>query len=110
MIDPAPDFLDVPSLLARSQPRGRGAWLWYATGAFLFVVMASTLLGRQSGAMAQLVNLFSVAAMLGLIVGMALLTLLTVRRARAEHQQLEAIEELIQLRRWPQAASVLAFM
>src|SRR5687768_12678524 len=42
MIDPAPDFLDVPSLLARSQPRGRGAWLWYATGAFLFVVMAST--------------------------------------------------------------------
>lgn len=105
-----PQFLDVPALLERSQPRARGAWLWYAPGAFLLVVIASTLLSRQSGAMAHVVNLLSAVTMLGLIVGMALLTWLTVRRARGEHQQLEAIEELIQLRRWPQAAGALGPM
>jgi tetratricopeptide (TPR) repeat protein len=105
-----PQFLDVATLLERSQPRARGAWLWYAVGAFLFVVISSTLLSRQSGALAHVVNLFSAVTMLGLIVGMALFTWLTVRRARGEHQQLEAVEELIQLRRWPQAANVLGFM
>jgi tetratricopeptide (TPR) repeat protein len=110
MSDPGPQFLDVPALLERSQPRARGAWLWYALGAFLLVVVSSTVLSRQSGAMAQVVNVLSAVAMLGLIVGMALLTWLTVRRARGEHQQLEAVEELIQLRRWPQAAGVLGYM
>ena len=107
---PAPEFLDVPTLLERSQPRARGAWLWYALGGFLLVVLGSAVMSRQSGAMAQLVSVLSALMMLGLIGGLMLFTWLTVRRARAEHQQLEAVEELIQLRRWPQAAAVLNVM
>jgi tetratricopeptide (TPR) repeat protein len=107
---PAPEFLDVPTLLERSRPNPRGAWMWYALGGFLVVVIGSAAMSRQSGAMAQLVNVLSALIMLGLIAGLMLFTWLTVRRARAEHQQLEAIEELIQLRRWPQAGAVLTFM
>jgi tetratricopeptide (TPR) repeat protein len=107
---PAPEFLDVPTLLERSRPNPRGAWVWYALGGFLVVVIGSAAMSRQSGAMAQLVNVLSALIMLGLIAGLMLFTWLTVRRARAEHQQLEAIEELIQLRRWPQAGAVLTFM
>ena len=110
MTFPAPEFLDVHTLLERSQPNPRGAWVWYALGGFLVVVVGSAAMSRQSGAMAQLVNVLSALIMLGLIAGLMLFTWLTVRRARAEHQQLEAIEELIQLRRWPQAGAVLTFM
>jgi tetratricopeptide (TPR) repeat protein len=107
---PQDNFLHVPTLLESSQPRPRGAWLWYAIGAFLLVVLASSLLSSRSGAMAQLVSVFSGFLMVGIIVGMALLTWVAVKRARTEHQQLEAVEELIQLRRWPQAAAVLQHM
>jgi hypothetical protein len=110
MTVPTPEFLDVPTLLERSQPRPRGLWMWYILGAFLIVVLGSVVLNRQSGAMAQLVNVLSALVMLGLIGGLMLFTWLIVRRARAEHQQLEAVEELIQLRRWPQAGAALTFM
>jgi hypothetical protein len=105
-----PGFLDVPTLLERSQPRARPNWFWFASGAFILIVLASTYLANQGGPMAHLVNVFSALAMIGLIAGMGLYTWMTVRSARAEHQQLEAIEELIQLRRWPQAASAVEGM
>lgn len=57
--------------------------------------------------MGALVNLFSAFMMLVIIAGMGVYTWMTVRAARAEQQQLEAIEELIQLRKWPQAAAVV---
>lgn len=110
MSDSSPGFLDVPQLLERSQPRPRGQWLWVATGAFLLIVLISTYLSSQSGPMARLVSVFSGLVMLGLIAAMAILTWTTVRAARSEQHQLESIEELIQLRRWGQAAGVLDHM
>ena len=38
---------------------------------------------------------------------MALVTHFTVRRQREEMQQVEALEELVQLRRWPEAAAAV---
>jgi tetratricopeptide (TPR) repeat protein len=110
MNNPMPEPFDVQLLIERSQPRPRGGWLWYGGGAFLLVVLASAVLSRQGAAAAQLVNVLSALLMFGIMMGMALFTWMMVRRARAEHQQLEAIEELIQLRRWPQAAAVLQQM
>ncbi len=110
MTEPPNNFLDVPTLLDRSQPRLRGNWLWLAGGAFLLLVLGSALLSGQSGAMARLVSIFSAMVMLGLIAGMGLMTWFAVRSARTEHMQLQATEELIQLRRWAQAAAVLEQM
>ena len=45
--------------------------------------------------------------MMLLLVGMGVLMSMTVRRQRAERAQLESIEELVQLRRWPEAVAML---
>jgi len=57
--------------------------------------------------MAQVVSIFSAVAMIGVLAGMMIVTLLTVRSMRREREQVEAAEELIQLRRWPEAAMLL---
>ena len=103
----APHFLDVPAMLESSQPRGRVGLLWYALGAFLLVVLGATVLGRASDTGRQIVEALSALVMLGVVAGMMALTVLTVRRHRADQQEVEAAAELVQLRRWPQAAFVL---
>ncbi len=100
-------LLDVPALLERSQPRARSGWLWYAAGLFMLVVLLSTFLRNESGVMAQLVSVFSALAMVGIIAALVMVTTFAVRRVRAEQQQVEAAEELVQLRRWPEAAMLL---
>jgi tetratricopeptide (TPR) repeat protein len=100
-------FLDVPTLLEASQPRPRVGWFWYGAGGFLLVVFGATLLSGHSETGKKLVDSLSALLMVGLIAGMMVLTVLTVRRHRAEQQEVEAASELVQLRRWPQAAMLL---
>ena len=100
-------FLDVPTLLEASQPRPRVGWFWYGAGGFLLVVFGATLLSGHSETGKKLVDSLSALLMVGLIAGMMVLTVLTVRRHRAEQQEVEAASELVQLRRWPQAAILL---
>jgi tetratricopeptide (TPR) repeat protein len=104
--EPIP-FLDVQTLLESSQPRPRGGWFWYAAAGFAGVVIVSAILRSQSGTMAQVVSVFSAVAMIGILAAMMLVTFFAVRTMRGEQQQIEAAEELIQLRRWPEAAMVL---
>src|SRR3954463_8127856 len=109
---PPPDqpFLDVPTLLESSQPAPRVSWFWYSVGLFLLLVLFSAWAGRQSAALANAVRVFSALSMIGIIVGLTLITWFTVRRAREEQLQLEAVEELVSLRRWPQAGLLLEHM
>ena len=102
-----PAFLDVPALLESSQPRPRVGWFWYGVGAFLLVVMTATFMSGQSETGKRLVDALSAIVMLALICGMMVLTVYTVRRHRAEQQEVEAASELVQMRRWPQAAILL---
>lgn len=99
-------FLDVPALIEQSQPRPRVGWLGYAAGIFLIVVLLSAFASRQSPAVARLVDLMSTLVMVGLMVGLAMVTSATVRRQRDEIKRVEALEEMIQLRRWPEAAGM----
>jgi len=69
--------------------------------------MAATFLSGQSEAGKRLVDALSALLMLALISGMMVLTVFTVRRHRDEAQEVEAASELVQLRRWPQAAVLL---
>ena len=102
-----PSFLDVPSLLDSSQPRARVSLFWYGAGGFLLVVLTATLLSGHSETGKKLVDALSALMMIALIAGMMVMTVVTVRRHRAEQQEVEAASELVQLRRWPQAALLL---
>jgi tetratricopeptide (TPR) repeat protein len=101
-------FLDVPALLELSQPRARHGWFRYAIGIFLLLVLGSAYARSKvpQGADA-LIELLSAFVMLGLIGVMIGYTMTAVRGQRAEQGRLEAIEELVQLRRWPEAAAML---
>jgi len=101
------DFLDVPALLEASQPRARVGLFWYALGGFLLVVLGATLVSQGSDTGRKLVDALSAVLMVAVIAGMAVFTALTVRRHRGEQQELEAAAELVQLRRWPEAALLL---
>ena len=111
METPAPEsppaFLDVPALLDSSRPRPRVGWFWYAAAGFFLVVFSATMLSGHSETGKRLVEVMSGVLMLGLIAGMMVMTVITVRRHRAEQQEVEAASELVQLRRWPQAAILL---
>src|SRR4051794_26772843 len=104
---PAPAFLDVAALLESSQPRVRVGLFWYALGGFLLVVLGATVLSQGSDTGRRLVDALSAVAMVALIAGMAVVTAVVVRRHRAAQQAIEAAAEMVQLRRWPQAAALL---
>lgn len=110
MINGPAEFLNVPYLLEASQPKPRPNWFWYAAGVFGLVVLASTWAGSQSPGAKQVVDLLGMIAMFGVVVGMGILTSRTVKRQRAEQARVEAIEELVQLRRWDQSAAMLEAM
>jgi tetratricopeptide (TPR) repeat protein len=100
-------FLDVPALLESSQPRPRVGLFWFAAAGFLLVVAGASLVAGQSETGRRVVEALSAVLMLGVIAGMTVFTFLTVRKHRGEQQELEAAAELVQLRRWPEAAGVL---
>jgi tetratricopeptide (TPR) repeat protein len=108
--DSPPQFLDVPTLLERSQPQPHHGVVWYAAGFFLLVVITSAYFSTQSAAMNQFVAFLSSVAMVGLMFAMGTATVVMARRQRNEMRQLEAIEELVQLRRWTDAALALQAM
>jgi tetratricopeptide (TPR) repeat protein len=110
-VEPNPhQFLDVPHLLEASQPRVRVGLFWYAAGFFLLVVMVSAYLSATSPLMAGAMQVFSAMVMMGIMLGMGLLTFLMAKRQQAEGQQLVAVEELMQLRRWGEAGIILEGM
>jgi hypothetical protein len=111
MTEPVPmGFLDVQALLERSQPRGFHVRGLYAIGIFLLIVLASAFATSQGPTAATIVQVLSLLAMLGVMAGLFVYSWFVAKQHRAEQVQLEAIEELVTLRRWPQAAMVLEAM
>jgi tetratricopeptide (TPR) repeat protein len=103
-----PAFLEVAALIERSEPRARHGWLAYAAGVFLLLVVLTTYLSLQG--LTGVVQSLSALAMLGVMVTLVAITWNAAKRQRAEMQQVEAVEELVQLRRWPQAALLVQSM
>ena len=107
---PVMPFLDVPALLERSQPRRSPLRGVYFLGIFLLIVLISAFASSQSAQAATAVRAVSALAMLAVMGGLLLYSGYLARQHRAEQLQLEAIEELVTLRRWPQAALLLEAM
>jgi tetratricopeptide (TPR) repeat protein len=105
-----PEFLGPRRLLEASQPVVRVGLFWYAAGFFMLIVLISAYLSSTSTAMATAMQAFSLLMMLGIIASMGLLTFAMAKRQQAEAHQLLAVEELIQLRRWGEAAVLLEGM
>lgn len=101
---PPMGFLDAPALLETSEPRPRVPWAWYVGGGLLVLVLSSAIAGQQSPQVRQAIEVLSMLLFLAMMAGLSMLTVVTVRKLRAEQQAVEGIGELIQLRRWPQAA------
>jgi len=99
-----PFFLDVPQLIERSSPQGRHSWFWYAGGLFLLIVMISTYVGIDHPGVVQAASLLGMMILIGV---MSAATFFMVRNQRAQQEQIQAASELIQLRRWPEAAVVV---
>lgn len=106
-MESAPAFLDVPMLLEASEPVRRPAWLWYMTGLFIVVMIVSALAGSQSQQVETLVSFLSALLLVGVMIASSAMMMAMARSQRSEQHQLEAIEELVQLRRWPEAATLL---
>ena len=100
-------FLDPHELIERSQPAPRAGIFWYMLGGFALVVVTSTIVGGKSAEAQATVRMLGGLVMVLLMVGLSILTWYLAQRQRDEQRQLEAIEELVQLRRWPEAAVML---
>jgi hypothetical protein len=107
MDDVSPPFLPPEELIERSQPAPRTGWFWYGLGGFVLVVLLSSVGGSKSPQMQSFVQLLGAVTLVGLMGLMGGYTWYAVKRQREEQARLEAIEELVQLRRWPEAAMML---
>jgi hypothetical protein len=103
-------FLDVRTLLVTSQPRPSPLRGIYILGIFMLVVLVSAFASSQGPTAAGIVRTLSAIAMLGVMAGLFVYSAILAKQHRAEQIQLEAIEELVTLRRWPQAALLLEAM
>jgi tetratricopeptide (TPR) repeat protein len=97
-------FLDVQTLIERSMPRPRISWLGYAAGLILLIALSGAYVSWRIPAFAGVADFVSKLAFVVIMVGLALLTSQLVRRQRDEIKRVEALEEMVQLRRWPEAA------
>jgi tetratricopeptide (TPR) repeat protein len=109
MMEQAPPFLDVPTLLEASQPRPRISWTHFMIAGFVLAIFLSWFVSRssQTPEVQAALSTFIGAGLVAFIGSMALAAFIGVRKARAEHAAVAALEELIQLRRWPEAGLIL---
>jgi hypothetical protein len=110
MMEPTPPlFLDVPYLLEASEPRPRVSWTHFMVAGFILAILLSWFVSRssQTPQIQEALSTLIGAGLVAFIGSMALAAFFGVRKARAEFAAVAALEELVQLRRWPDAGLIL---
>jgi tetratricopeptide (TPR) repeat protein len=109
MSDPAPQFLDVQTLLEASEPRPRVPWTQFLIGGFVLAFILSWYVSHstQPGESQDLMGSLIAMGLMAFVGSVAFASFIGVRRSRAEHAAVAAVEELMQLRRWPEAGLLL---
>jgi hypothetical protein len=107
-VNPSPvDQFDITALLEASAPQPRIPWTWYAIGAGIFLAILNRMLAGQSAQIDAALNALCAIAMAGVLFALMAISVSGVRAVRSQHQRLDAAAEMIQLRRWPEAAMTL---
>jgi tetratricopeptide (TPR) repeat protein len=101
-----PPFLDVPMLLENSRPVQRINYFWVVLG-IMGLMVAFGAMGGSDKAAHKVSQVLTGLVLLGMIVASGTASFLTLRRLRAQQQTIEAIEEMVQLRRWEPAGILL---
>ncbi len=101
-----PPFLDVPTLLEASRPQKRINFFWSFAGVFgLLLVMQFA--GGADDATRKAIEFFTGLMLLTLVGASVGFSVFTMRRLRAQQQTVDAIEEMMLLRRWDPAGLLL---
>lgn len=103
--DGPPPFLDVRTLLARSRPQQRVNWFGYGlVGVAVALFVAGAGSSDRGRAFTEAVVL---TAMVGLFGATSVLSYATLQRYRRQARAVDAVEEMVQLRRWEPAGMML---
>jgi len=104
MDQPGPaDFLDPDRLVESSRPMPRANLTWWMAGAFLLVMLISTMIGNESATSHAVVSFIWGMAILGLMGAISAVSVYTVKRYRADQRRVEEVGDFVQLRRWADA-------
>jgi tetratricopeptide (TPR) repeat protein len=104
-----PPFLDVPVLLESSEPRPGILWPNIFIAGSSLAIFLGWYIGRstENASLRQSLPTLVAMSVTAAMAGLAIRGFARMRRIRAEQSTVMAIEEMIQLRRWPEAAMTL---
>lgn len=102
-----PPFLPVQELLEMSRPEPRVAWVGWGAGLLLAIVIGSALLTSHFESLRTPVRAASLVAMFAVVGLLMSATVATVRRHQEAQRAIDAAGEMVQLRRWAEAAMLL---
>ena len=102
-----PKFLDPHLLIETSEPTGRSEWFWVVLGTLVLLMLVSSWAGSQAPEIRGLVRAFTAVMMIGGAAGVGFYTWTLAKGRYDELRRVEALEEMIQLRRWTDAAMTL---
>src|SRR3954454_6953838 len=102
-----PPFLPVQELLEFSRPEPRVAWVGWGAGLLLVIVITSALITSHFEQLRTPVRAVSVVAMFAIVGMLMSATLSTVRLHQQAQRLIDAAGEMVQLRRWAEAAVLL---
>jgi tetratricopeptide (TPR) repeat protein len=111
-MEQTPQFLEVNTLIEASEPRPRLPMLQFLIAGFILAIIVTYFLNRSSDAgpgQDVLESLVGV-GLIGFVGSITFVSFLSVRRVRAEQAAVGAVDELVQLRRWPEAGLLLQTM
>jgi len=94
---------EVQDLIELSEPRERVGFYRYGLGIFLLLILVKAYAATQWPEYRALVEGLASVAILAMISVLMFASWRVVRAARREQQSIQSIEELMQLRRWPEA-------
>jgi hypothetical protein len=100
----APKFLDGDRLFESSRPAVRINLTRWIAGGFLLLMLLSGLIGSQTAGSRAAVSVLCGISIIGLMTAMSALSFYSIRKFRADQRMVEQIGEMVQLRRWPDAA------
>lgn len=100
-------YLDVPHLLEASEPRRPVSRLWFFLGGMMLVMVTSAAFSANARTGQGVIEAVSGLLMAAMMLAVVWISSTAVRRVRAEQQLVEGIGELVQLRRWSEAAGQL---